>query len=202
MDVFNIITNYSSINNLSTINALNKEIYSITKSQIDTRFNNFKKYVNLINKIKTYFSPEKKKLIQKTGLNCVFIKFITERNLSYVDIINMQELHESQKEIDLDIKNFYIMDYIKINNEKIILNVGSIIRSLYNTNSIKVFFVNYAYNLNIYHKINYLDGTYNIILPKCLEGDFCSWQHVTRVYNIDDFEKYRLLNKNEIIIKK
>lgn len=133
-------------------------------------------YDRIIRMMKTSFCPEKRLELQKIGLDKAFKEFITNKQLTFDDIIQIQEMVEYNIKFLNDI---VLTDYITYTNKRIIITVGSLIDSLFQKKPILTGFEGCHYSLHIYYEKS---GSSN--LPICRENKrFYNSGYIERSFN-------------------
>ncbi len=190
MDIFDIISSHSNIEDSENLCLVSQEIKDIISQDLSLKRETLSPYYQLITKLKDYFSYQNHDLIYSEGLKDTFKRLITKQHLSYKDIIIMQQITNtcSSKEINY-IKNINLMDYINNQNKIINITVGSLLKEFENT-AINIFFKGYTFKLKIY----YQDSNTNKYLPNCIEGQFYSWGYADRIGDLGDIKNYPILD--------
>lgn len=198
MDIFEIVSQHSSIDDSINLSLINQEINKIVSKDLNIKKNKIMIYLELILKIKKYFGKDNQTKIYSQGLKESIKNLIIKKILSFRDILLLQKLSDSKTKEANFVKKIFLFDYNTQQKDKLTITIGSLLEQIVNQ-PVNIFFNQHGLKLKIY----YQDSNSQKFLPNCVEGQFYSWGFVDRVSGIGNMSDYPTLNlKSNILIDK
>jgi hypothetical protein len=186
-DVWWSICEHAQISQLSKLLILNHEITSFISDQVLNRLQKLLKYKSIITLMRDNFHPNRRHLLEQTGLRHECIQFIKSGQFSHTDVLLFEEVDELQYRDCLDI---FLCKYKCQDNTCITLTFGSVLQNFIHE-PVRTYFQGRAHFLKFY---THYHG--KITLPTCQNSKFFSWGFAQRVGGVGDFADALLLGKD------